>query len=165
MWTETTIEDVIEKATECHRQGKRWHFHMLTPGCMFNTRGDRYAFVLENSADGATYVVYSGQPSKEAGQTLVQMLHGHRILDESQAIAAARNPVFEAALGRAREMTARGAAWHHHMLFPDCLFNPQRGRWNIVVEDTENDQILQSTYDEEPARDLRELEVLFYQKS
>jgi hypothetical protein len=63
---------------------------------------------------------------------------------------------------RARELNARGIAWHHHMLFPDCALNPNPGSWNLLFEDPETGQQISALYHDEPVQDLREVEALFY---
>ena len=68
---EITIEQAEEKAKEWQSQGKKWHFHMLTPDCVFNENKEKHAFVLENRTDDETFVVYSEKRYMDLGQKLV----------------------------------------------------------------------------------------------
>ena len=99
---EATIEKVQEKARLWQAQGKRWHFHMLTPGCVFNERRAKHAFVLENRTDHQTYVVYSDEPHMEADRELVRMLHGDTILDRDQGTTSSGNEKMQIVLQRAK---------------------------------------------------------------
>jgi len=51
---EISIEKVVKLAVQWQSEGKKWHFHMLTPDCIFNERNDKHAFVLENRIDQET---------------------------------------------------------------------------------------------------------------
>ena len=62
-----SIKRVVELAEQWQSEGKKWHFHMLTPDCVFNERNDKYAFVLENRSDQDTYVAYSDFGYMEEG--------------------------------------------------------------------------------------------------
>ena len=162
---EVTIEEVQEKARLWQAQGKKWHFHMLTPDCIFNERNDKQAFVLENSTDSQTYVVYSDRPYVKADQELVKMLHGDKILDRDKGTTNSSNERMQVVLQRAQELNERNIPWHHHMLFPDCIFNEHKGKWNIVFEDKENSEVIEALYDEEPVDDLRSIEVLYFEQT
>jgi len=164
MMKETTIEEVEKKASLWQSQGKRWHFHMLTPDCTFNKRNDKHAFVLENRTDNETYAVYSDKRYMETGQKLVKMIHGDKILGKSKENAGSTNENIKTILKKAKELTEKGVQWHHHMLFPDCIFNKHPGKWNITFEDRENNSIIEALYDKEPVNDLREIEILYYKQ-
>jgi len=143
-------------------EGKRWHFHSLAPGCAFNSQRDHYALVLENRTEGQTTIIYSSEEFSEISQELVKMLHGKSILDREQDRDASNNEMFRQIMQRARDLQQKGIAWHHHMLFPDCIFNQHRGKWNIVFESGEDEGIVEVLYDEEPTADLRTIEVAYF---
>ncbi|UCG95669.1 MAG: hypothetical protein JSV92_01305 [archaeon] len=157
---EITIGEIMGKAKELQEQGKKWHFHMLTPDCMFNESG-KNAFVLENESDSESYVVYSDKRYMEQGQVLVRMLHGKEILGKKEIRKGESREVKEI-LERARDYNSGGVHWHHHMLFPNCIYNKHRGKWCIVFEDKEKNRIIESVTDYEPSESLRKIEVLFY---
>lgn len=158
---ETTIDEIMQKAREINGQGKKWHFHMLTPDCIFNQRDDKQAFVLENRTDKETYVAYSEERHMEQGKTLVSMLHGDSIISDEK-MDGQINENIERIISKAKELNERGIHWHHHMFFPDCIFNEHKGKWCIVFEDKETDKTIESVSDEEPKEGLRRIEVLFY---
>ena len=143
--------------------GDQWHFHSLRPDCAFNPRRDRYALVLENRTNGQAIIVYSDEEFSEISQELVKIVHGESILDREQISDSPSNELFEQVMKRAGELQGEGVAWHHHMLFPDCVFNQHRGQWNIAFESGEGAEIVEVLYDEEPIADLRRIEVAYFQ--
>ena len=139
---------------------------MLTTACVFNERRDKHAFVLENRTDNQTYVVYSDEPHVAADQELVVMLHGDTILDRELGTSSS-NEKMQTVLEKAQDLNERNIPWHHHMLFPDCIFNQHQGRWTILFEDErtgEEDKTIEILYDEEPVDDLRSIEVLYFEQ-
>ncbi|QKV20032.1 hypothetical protein [Oricola thermophila] len=157
------LDECLGLAESLALAGKRWHSHVLSPGCDFNPRPDRYALVIEDDTDDVTYLAYShGFP--EVDKELVKMLHGDDILDAS-ATSGGDNPEVAAStlLPRLREIDAAGANWHHHMHFPDCTFNPHPGKWSISVEDGAGNAFSE-VYDDEPVDVLREVEVIYFRR-
>jgi hypothetical protein len=159
---ECSLETVVEKAKSWQAQGKSWHFHLLTPDCVFNTRRHGYALVLENETDGQTYVAYSDQSPMEVDHELVILLHGDEILAEEKITSAPTNEQMQFILKSARELNGREIPWHHHMLPPACIFNSHKGQWNIFFEDKKDDKVVEALYDGEPVDDIRQIEVLFF---
>ena len=158
---EMTIEELVGKVKDLHREGKKWHFHMLTPDCMFNERKDKQVFVLENETDSETFVVYSDKRYMEEGKELVQLLHGDAITENgSDGETADEN--MKLMLEKAASFNEKGVHWHHHMLFPNCIFNKNKGKWCIVFEDKEEDRIIESVSEKEPKENLGKIEVLYY---
>ncbi|MBI4176644.1 MAG: hypothetical protein HY518_05540, partial [Candidatus Aenigmarchaeota archaeon] len=130
-----TIQGIIKRAKYLHSRGKKWHFHMLTPDCIFNRINDKHAFILENRSGNETYVACSDKRYMKEGQGLVKMLYGNKILGKSNKIQSSRNRKIEGIVKKIKEMNKKNIQWHHHMLFPDCIFNKHKGKWNIVFED------------------------------
>lgn len=93
------------------------------------------------------------------GKKLVRMLHGKGILEKK---ASRAGPKIAKILEKAVKLNQTSAPWHHHMLFPDCIFNKDAKKWAIIFEDVETGEILTVLYDKEPVEDLREIEVLYY---
>ncbi len=162
---EISIEEVRKKARLWHAQKEDWHFHVLAPHCSFNTRRDKYALVLENRTNNRTYVVFSNDKFVKVSQELVKLLHGDRILDKEKATTARGSEKMQVVLQKARDLNQRNRSWHHHMLFPDCIFNEHRGKWNIAFEEDEEDTIVEILYDEQPVDDLRLIEVLYFRQA
>ncbi len=162
---EATLREARGQARRWHSEGKSWHIHMLTPDCAFNQRPDQHAFVLENSTDGETLVIYSDEPQVDLDHELLLLLHGDDILDRRQATAGSGSEALEAILHRAEELNAHDLPWHHHIFFPDCVLNEHGGRWAIVFEDSASDHMQQLVYDDEPVDDLRRIEILFFEQA
>lgn len=159
-----TIAQIEVKAQKLHKQGKNWHFHMLTPNCRLNTKS-QHAFVLENSTDNQIFVAFSQKPQMKLGQKLVKLLHGDQVVqNKSSTPLAPSNPKVKQILKRARELNSQGKFWHHHMLFPDCIFNQHEGRWTIYFEDQENNRVIESVSEDEPKDNLQQIETLYYQQ-
>ena len=160
---EVSVAEVRERARACRAEGKRWHFHALAPGCAFSQRPGSHALLLEDRTDGRSYVAYAEGDLVELSQELVRMLHGEAILDREQARASAGGEALRRVLSRAAELRGRGIAWHHHMLFPDCVLNRHPGLWNIVFEDGETGDVVEMLYEEQPLDDLRKIEVAYFE--
>lgn len=158
---EVSVAEILRKAAMWQAAGDPWHFHLLTPGCMFNERNDLYALVLENTSLQEVYVSYSDELQMEADRILLPLLHGDEIVDEQEAVLDTGTRSIQPILKRARELNAQGVAWHHHMLFPGCIFSHQPDRWVIAFEDPETGQVLEAFYEREPKSDLRQIEWLF----
>ena len=89
------------------------------------------------------------------------MLHGEEILNSYLKIEKSPNNHLMSIIRRAMELNKKKIQWHHHLLFPDCIFNHHK-KWNIVFEDPENGKKTETFYDSEPKDDLLEIEKLIY---
>ena len=156
-----TMEEIEIIAKELSSEGKLWHFHMLTPDCSFNESG-KQAFVLEDVSGGNIYVTHSEERYMDSGKRLVELLHNMKVPDKEKESEKINNDSVQTILDKAQELNNKGIAWHHHMLFPDCVFNKYNGKWNIIFEDKESGEVLEALYDNEPTEDLREVEKFFY---
>lgn len=160
--TKTTIDEIKKTAEEYSLKGVKWHFHILTPECQLNDV-KKYALILENSRDETIYVCYSTEPYMNIGKELVQLLHGSDVIkdkDEKKEIPASAQ--VEKLLSRAKILNEQGKFWHHHMLFPYCKYNKNKGKWTILFEDKENNEVIEGVTDNEPKNDLQYIEALFY---
>lgn len=128
---------------------------------MFNENKEKQAFVLENETDNEVYVVYSEERYMKEGQILVKMLHGDSILSESSSES---NEKVKEILNKAEKYNSEGIHWHHHMLFPNCIYNKNKGKFSIVFGDTQENEVIEIVYDTEPKEDLRKIEVLYYEQ-
>lgn len=162
---EVTIEALEQEAVRCHRQGWRWHIHMLSPDCTFNERPDKHAFVLEDGENRKTYVVYSDEPHTDVDHRLLLTLYGDEMLDQLKGSTDSDNDKMQRILNKARRLNEDNLPWHHHMLFPDCVFNEYKGKYTMVFESAEDDNALEVVYDEEPVEDLRRIEILFFERT
>jgi hypothetical protein len=159
-----SVEGIKSKASELAKEGKRWHFHILTPECQLNEK-DGYALIVENTSDGEGFVCYSDEPYMGVGKELVKLLHGDDVVDsgDDEELSEPSGQV-KRILKRAKELNEKGVAWHHHMLFPGCVFNKHEGKFVIVFEDKEAGIVIESVSDQEPKGDLQHIETLFYQQ-
>ncbi len=162
--TETTLEAIEAIAEKLCREERSWHFHILTKDCIFNDGAD-FALILESSDSQECFVNYCLEKPTELGKRLVKLLHGEDVLQE---VASGNAGEIQAdgrrIITRAQELGHRGTLWHHHMLFPDCIFNEDKGKWTITLEDLERQEILKSVSNDEPKKVLREMERIFYQQ-
>ncbi len=158
---ETTFDLIEKMALDLQEQGKNWHFHMLSPDCVFNKEQDQHAFVFENISDGTSYVVYSNEANMKLGQKLVKMIHGDEIVREGSN-PSTKNEKIKQIIERAKALNEKGIHWHNHMLFPDCAFNQNPVKWSILFEDPETGAKITALYDIEPLEDLSLIEVLYY---
>lgn len=154
---ETNIDDIMQKARAFVAENKKWHFHMLTPDCMYNENG-KHAFILENETDSESFVTYSDERYMEQGQELVKMLHGKDVVESATGSGGDIQEILE----KAKKFNESGVQWHHHILFPNCIFNKHSGKWCIVFEDKEENRLIESLSDNEPKDNLKEIESLFY---
>ncbi len=159
---EITIKQLEEKAQELQNAEKRWHFHMLTPDCLFNESNDKHALVIEDTTDDQQYVAYSKNREFALGKKLLKLLHGGKVLTKSKKPSTIENPNLQKLIDRAKDINKKGLPWHHHVLFPDCQYNDRVGQWNIVMEDKEKGELLEASYDLEPTNDQNIIEQLFY---
>ena len=152
------LDTCLDLAAGIGRAGRKWHSHVLSPGCDHNPFVDQYALVIEDDGDGIAYVAPS-QGFPEADKDLVKILHGDDILD-AKAVAPGGSGAGSALLRRVRDLDARRVAWHHHMHFPGCVLSAHRGKWAISIESGEGS--FSEAYADEPIDVLRELEVLYF---
>ncbi|CAN5420299.1 hypothetical protein BH09PAT4_BH09PAT4_02640 [soil metagenome] len=114
---ESSLTKIREKALNYKTAGSAWHFHILSPACLFNLDKEQYAFVLEGP-DGAL-VHYSGKPEKELGGELSPLLHKLGTVTEPGPEYRPTKDM-QTIIERAKELNTEAIAWHHHVLFPGC---------------------------------------------
>lgn len=157
----TTLESIVKEAETAAHSNNSWHFHMLSPNCKFNDNPKQHALLVE-ILNGPTWVTYSDERPMDIGQKLVALLHGNKILTGSGDTNRTTQPEMKTILDRTKDLNAKGILWHHHMLFPQCVLNQHQGKWNLIFEDPETNEILNVLYESEPINDLKEVEALFY---
>ncbi|MBU0953566.1 MAG: hypothetical protein KKA90_04055 [Nanoarchaeota archaeon] len=152
------IEALVSRAKAAQAAGDPWHFHLLFPGCKLNNSKD-HVFVLELA--GETLESRSAEPQTAAGEELVQLQFGKKILRPPAAPTA--NPAVAAMLQEIGELGAGNLrAWHHHVLLPGCAFNPHPGTWTVLFE---GKTVREAVFDEEPREELARLETVYYGKN
>ena len=159
---EMNARAIINEAKELVVEKKNWHFHLLTPGCVFNTKKE-FALVLENTTDNRQIVNYSDKKQDEEAKKLLELLHGINA-DETKNFEANTDlsPNVSKMVGRAKELIEKKIPWHHHALFPSCIFNKTKNKWVVMLEDPETGEVLENVTDGKPDSDLQLIEPLFY---
>lgn len=161
---ESTSSQILSVAESCATAKKSWHFHIMSPECLLNKTG-KYVLILENSTDQELYQCLSDTPYMDIGKTLVQLLHGNDVIKtETEPKLFPPSPEVSKILKRAKQSNDNGKFWHHHMLFPNCMYNQNPGQWTIVFEDQANKEVITSLSDTEPKNDLQYIENLFYEQ-
>lgn len=142
-----------------HAAGTAWHFHVLSPVCLHNPYPGRFALVIE--AEGQPpRLADAGDRFPAVDEDLVKLLHGADILDRNKARGAASAAHSSWLLGQVLAQQDEGRDWHHHMHFPDCVFNPHPGAWSISVESA--DRLIAEAFPDEPVDVLREVELIYF---
>jgi len=157
------LQSCLDLALDLQKGGQAWHSHVLPPGCMHNPHEDHYALVIEDDTRGQAYIAPSDD-FPQIDKQLVRMLHGDDIL-ATVAITESDQSKITAShlLKKLHKLHQDGQDWHHHMCFPKCIFNPDPGRWSIIVE-AENTPYFHESYEDEPVAILRQIELLFFGK-
>jgi len=158
-----SIGEIKRKAINFAKSGSNWHFHILTPECKLNSK-DQFAFVLEDSNSDTSYVFYSNKPPMDLGAELVKLLVNKDILVEKSKVESKISAKVQKIKKRAEKLTKQDKFWHHHMLFPKCVFNKHKGKWTIMFEDQKLKQVIESVTENEPKFDLKQLEILYYKQ-
>ena len=158
-----TAAKILKTAEKFKKHGKKWHFHILTPGCVFNEE-KQFSLILENTTDEEQLVHHSFKKPYEAGKKLVEMLHGKGISKKNPSAGSGfkLSPKVKQMIERAIELNIKGFSWHHHLLFPDCIFNHDTRYWTLVFEDPLNREVIRDMSKEEPKEALKKIEPLFY---
>jgi len=156
------LSEIRKQAHYYHNLGEPWHFHILSPTCVFNTHGKQYAFILEHSGDNTSLVYYSNNAQKKLGGELSPLLHRPDKVSDTQSEAYEPSETERIILERAQKLNVEGIEWHHHVLFPKCTFNQHSPKFCLILEDPETNQTLESITDNEPVEVLKLLEPLFY---
>ena len=162
---------LLKLGDELVAKGERWHNHVLSTDCTLNDR-PQCALVVEASDRNEVYVVYSDEPMMDVARRLATLVHradplasqherANRPTEEELELEMG-SPNVAAMMERAAQLSARGRHWHHHILFPECVFNPHTDRWTILFEDPETGETLKSVSDERPADDIRVTETRFF---
>jgi hypothetical protein len=167
-----SFDALVNKVTELKQASAKWHFHMLGPACIFSRLKGQYEIIIEIESTGEEFSsCFSEKPISET-RRMAKLAYGSGFLDNDknsdESIPAdemvQKNETFQQIMNRARICGTSGAAWHNHHLFPQCMFNPQKGKHCVVFEDERRGDALYAYYEHDPVNDLSELETLFFSK-
>jgi len=157
-----TVKEIVKKTRSCAKKGKSWHFHILTPDCSLNDT-DNFALILENTTDDVILVNYADKKQASVGKKLVELLHGYTVTEgKKKDVGIPESPVLGKMINRMEELNKMKVSWHHHMLFPSCVFNKNKGKWTLMFEDPETNNVIESVTEFEPKAGLEKIEPLFY---
>lgn len=159
---ETSIEKIDKKAHELSKNGKDWHIHMLSSSCILNNIS-RNAFILEDTSDKKTYVHYSEDRKLIEGKRIASMIYdldgkGNKKLSEAKKFSKNASIMIR----KAESYNKKGIPWHHHLFFPDCMFNKHKGKWCLIFEDPIDGKTTELVSKTEPKEEQEKLEKLFY---
>ena len=146
----------IRKASRWQRKGVKWHFHLLSPRCLFNPTKGHELFIESGKGN---YVAKSTKPLTEIARHLAQLLHGEKITKIATSLSSGQ---IKTLLKRAEHLNHKKIRWHHHLLFPHCMFNKKWGKWIIALEDPLENKLTEIIYPHFPKSDLKKVENLFY---
>ena len=165
--TEVSQERLLELGKELADAGQKWHPHVLSPDCQLNDRQPLCGLIIEASDRDQVFATYSEKPMMVTARALAGLAHGEDALqaDPGGAILKPDSPQVAEMMQRAKTLSGRGTHWHHHVLFPGCIFNKHAGEWAIVFEDPETGETLESVTPGHPARDIQVTETLFFAQS
>jgi hypothetical protein len=159
----TDKSKIVKIAQKLNKEGKKWHFHILSPGCIFN-KNKQFALILEDSENDKQYIYLSLKKAVDTGQKLVELLHGKGVSKNKktkQGKGMVSSKVQEI-VAKAKELNNKGIAWHHHLLFPDCIFNTDPRYYTLVFEDPLNKKVIKDISKEEPKEALQLIESLLF---
>lgn len=161
-----TVADCVAAAERFAAAGNDWHNHVLKPDCLLNPHPGLYGLVIENTTTGEILAYFDEVNPIAEEKYIVELRHGKGITTSAAAEGGTADAAADPALlERARALSDAGADWHHHMLMPGCIFNPNPGRYTITLEKRGGGAVLEShVSDEEPEAVLREVEHLFFTK-
>jgi hypothetical protein len=157
--------DLIELARSLHSDAKTWHYHLLTPNCLFNSSA-QYALVLEDISMGEVFILYSDAAKIDLSSELATMLHGKEVMDNANARTDyIPNQIVARMLILINELKREKIIWHHHVFFPECTFNSNLGQYKLVVENPKTLTYLESISSYEPIEELKQIESAFYSQA
>ena len=135
--------------------GLRGHIHTTPPGCALTGRAER-GILFESTDERRTCAFFDTATIEARAKPLAILLHGaDSVPDDADVLSPASD-----AVNRMAERMRLGKG-HFHILTPECLANPNPGRWTIVFEDADLG-VLESVSDERPLADIRLVERLIY---
>ncbi len=160
---EATLEECVAAAERFAARNDNWHNHVLKPDCVLNSRPGSYALVIENNTTGEVLVCFSNVNHIDEEQHIVKLRHGDAILSKPDELRvnpgdAGQQPL----LDRVRVLATEQTDWHHHMCFPDCVFNSNPGQWTISLEADGHMEDVNLVSTTEPFDVLKEIEDLFF---
>lgn len=66
---------ILKNAEDCYKNKVKWHFHILTPACMFNKK-DKFAIIFENEKTRNQLVALFDEKPLKQGEKLEALFYG-----------------------------------------------------------------------------------------
>ena len=159
---ETTLQDIKAHATSAGDQGLKWHYHLMSPTCNLN-KSSKYAIFYEQEGSNNQLVNYSDKAEMDFSKDLATLLHGTKVMNDSPSGSLeALDDKTTAIIELAKNLTEQNIEWHHHILFPNCMFNNNAPRFTLMLENPNSEDALTAISDSEPKDALSHIEKLFY---
>lgn len=156
---QVSLTDLKKKAKEASGEDKNWHYHILTPGCVFN-RKVKHAVVLEDVDNDEQYVSYSVKDPEKERKNLAKLVGDKKDTkkkkDEKKPTEKAKEII-----KRAKKLNSKNVEWHYHLLSPDCVFNTEEGKWKLLFEDSVAGEVLESVSKQNPVKAKEKIGKLF----
>ena len=163
--TEVSQDRLLRLGKELAASGEKWHPHVLSPDCQLNDRRPHCGLILEASDQSEVFATYSEEPMMETARSLAALAHGEDALLADPGDVKPKSTQVAEMMRRAKTLSGRGKHWHHHVLFPECIFNTHPGKWTIVFEDPDTGEMLESVTRDRPAQDIQVTETMFFAQS
>ncbi|MFN8015088.1 MAG: hypothetical protein U0R17_00575 [Acidimicrobiia bacterium] len=156
-----SYDQICSKGLELADSVYKWHFHVMSPDCVLN-EFDSFAFVLEDETNHQSYVYCSNKAEKQLAQELSPLLHGKDVMDESSTNDEySPSEIVLQMRQSALDLNSKQSPWHHHMLYPACVFNVHAPNYVLMLESVDTKPLINVTsYD--PNDDLKQIENLFF---
>ena len=154
----TELEEIANRLAD---DKSRWHFHIAAPGCRISQGSNGITFVLEDVTNNKVYRASATNEDLPVGKRLAARLHGSEVFENKVTDQSANlSPEEDALVEQAGHLSKAKVSWHHHMLFPDCAFNPNPGLWTLQLEGPNS--LHATSSQREPKEVLAVIEKLFY---
>jgi hypothetical protein len=73
---EVAFSAILEGAQRCYKEKKKWHFHILTPSCSFNTVPGKFVIIFEDEEKNEKIFTTYGERPLQDGEKLEALFYG-----------------------------------------------------------------------------------------
>jgi hypothetical protein len=157
----TSLFRILGLAKKFAKDNINWHFHILSPGCVFN-RNKKFSLILEDGEKDVQYIHLSLRRPSKTGQKLLKLQEKRGSKSKGEVAKVFLSARVVKMTERAKELNNKGFSWHYHLLLPNCVFNKDSRYWSLVFEDPLNGEIIEEKFTKEPKKALGVIEPLFY---
>lgn len=72
---EVDFDVIFDNAKSCHKNKTKWHFHILTPTCMFSSK-KQFAIIFEDDEKKEQMVSFFEEKPLKHGEKLEELFYG-----------------------------------------------------------------------------------------